>query len=441
MSLEEQFVSAGLEVVSSREKYREDFTHFKIEPALVVKAATTEQVVKAVTLAGEHGLSVTPWGGGSSLGGALVNKGGLVLDLSAMNRILDFDEVNWVVHVQAGVVLEALNNYLLERGFFFPPDPASSFMATVGGAVVQGSGGMHCVKYGTMRDWVLALEVVLSDGEVVRLGEPLFKNRAGYDLVRLVVGSEGTLAVVTEAWLKVAPVPKYRVHRLLALFSKEEDVADAILELRRRRIQPEIAEYMDGRVLDALRANFNLPVEGVGALLLDVSEFDLEETKTVLSKASVKVANTEEEKEELIKARAYGGIAVSATAKEYMVEDVVVPIRLLPALIGKIRELEKKYSLSAPTQGHIGDGNLHPEILFDEGTRGAAQKFYEELCEYVIEQGGSVTGEHGVGVQKKELFKKQLVSHGGRRALELMTEIRDVFDKKRVLNPGKYVDR
>jgi len=440
VSLEERLLAEGLEIVSSKEKYKEDFTHFRVEPALVARAFSTKQVAKAIKLAREHGLSITPWGGGSSLGGALVNKGGLLLDLSQMNRILEFDEVNWVVHVQAGVVLEALNNYLLEKGFFFPPDPASSFMATVGGAVVQGSGGMHCVKYGTMKDWVLALEVVLSDGEVVRLGEPLFKNRAGYDLVHLIVGSEGTLAVVTEAWLKVIPVPRYKVHRLLALFSKEEDVAEAILELRRRRIQPEIAEYMDGRVLEALRAHFDLPVEGVGALLLDVSEFDLDEAKSVLSRSSLRIANTEDEKAELIKARAYGGIAVSSTAREYMVEDVVVPIRLLPALIKKIRELERKYSLSAPTQGHIGDGNLHPEILFDEKSRDAAQKFYEELCEYVIEQGGSITGEHGVGVQKKELFKKQLNVHGGRRALGLMKAIRDVFDDKRVLNPGKYVD-
>ncbi|MEM0321773.1 MAG: FAD-binding oxidoreductase, partial [Thermoprotei archaeon] len=312
MSLEGEFSNLGLEVVSNTDRYREDFTHYPVEPRIVVKAKSIDDVVNAVKLARKHGLSITPWGGGSSLGGVLWNKGGVVVDVSPMKRIVEFDEVNWVVHVEAGVVLDELNAFLAEKGFFFPPDPASSFVCTVGGAVVQGSGGMRCVKYGTMKDWVLALKVVLADGSIVRLGEPLFKNRAGYDLVRLIIGSEGTLGVVVEAWLKVLPLPRYKITRLLAFFYNEENIAEAILELRRHRIQPELAEYMDQRVLDALKTHFSLPVEGVGALLLDIAEYDLEEAMKVLSKAKIKVAQTGEEKEELYRARAFGGIAVSS---------------------------------------------------------------------------------------------------------------------------------
>jgi len=440
VTLEEEFSQSGLEVVSNTEKYREDFTHYPVEPRIVVKAKSTEEVVSAVTIARKHGLSLTPWGGGSSLGGVLWNKGGVVVDVSPMKRIIEFDDINWVVHVEAGVVLDDLNRFLSEKGFFFPPDPASSFVCTVGGAVVQGSGGMRCVKYGTMREWVLALKVVLPDGSIVKLGEPLLKNRAGYDLVRLMVGSEGTLGVVVEAWLKVIPLPRYKLTRLLAFFHDEAHIAEAILELRRHRIQPELAEYMDQRVLEALRAHFNLPVEGVGALLLDLAEFDLEEVKSVLSKAKIRIAQTEEEKEEFYRARAFGGVAVSALSKNYMVEDVVVPISRLPDLVAMIRKLEEKYGLLAPTQGHIGDGNLHPEILFDDSQREKAQRFYQELCEYVISIGGSITGEHGVGLQKKELLRRQLREHNGGQVIELMKKIREVFDPGHLLNPGKYIE-
>jgi FAD/FMN-containing dehydrogenases len=181
-------------------------------------------------------------------------------------------------------------------------------------------------------------------------------------------------------------------------------------------------------------------VEGVGALLLDLAEFDLEEAKSVLSKAKIRIAQTEEEKEEFYRARAFGGVAVSALSKNYMVEDVVVPISRLPDLVSMIRKLEEKYGLLAPTQGHIGDGNLHPEILFDDSQREKAQRFYQELCEYVISIGGSITGEHGVGLQKKELLKRQLKEHNGAPVIELMKKIREVFDPEHLLNPGKYIE-
>jgi glycolate oxidase len=441
VTIEEELASLGVEVVGDTSKYREDFTHYLIEPRVVVKAKSVEDIVRALMVARRNGLSVTPWGGGTSLGGALYNRGGMILDMSQMNHIIDFDDINWVAHVEAGVVLDDLNRYLGQKGFFFPPDPASSFACTVGGAVVMGSGGMRCVKYGTMKDWVLALKVVLSDGTILILGEPLFKNRAGYDLVRLVVGSEGTLAIVVEAWLKVIPLPKYKVIRLLASFEDNIDVAEAIVGLRRNRIQPEIAEYMDFRVLRALSSHFNIKFEGgAGALLLDIPEYDLEEARRVLSKAKVRVAQSEEEAEELYRARAYGGIAVSAQAKNYMVEDIVVPISKLPDLISTIRTLEDKYGLIAPTQGHIGDGNLHPEILFEDPQRQDAQRFYEELCEYVVAVGGSITGEHGVGLQKKDLLRRQLAAHNGDRVISLMRKIKAAFDPDHVLNPGKYIE-
>ncbi len=194
-----------LREAGSLEDYKRDMADYEGPPMVVVKPGSEEEIVKIVKLANRFRIPLVPRGAGSSLTGAVVLEGGIVIDMSRFNRILKIDSVNWYVHVQAGVVLDDLNKELEKQGFFFPPDPASSFMCTVGGAIAEGSGGMRCVKYGTMKDWVFALRVVLPNGRVATFGEPLTKNRAGYDLVHLLVGSEGTLGIVTEAWLQSNP--------------------------------------------------------------------------------------------------------------------------------------------------------------------------------------------------------------------------------------------
>ncbi len=440
MGLKEELESIGL-ITGDVEKYTEDMGYFRGRADAIVIARGTEDVVRLLKYASEKGFKVIPWGKGTSVTGAAVSvKGGIIVDLSSMNRILDFSDEDWIVHVEAGVVLDDINDFLKRKGFFFPPDPASSFMCSVGGATSEGSGGMHCVKYGTMKDWVLAVKVVLADGTVVKLGEPLHKNRVGYDLVHLLVGSEGTLGIITEVWLKVVPIPDYKVMRVLAFFDNEEDIARTIVSLRKNRLQPEISEYMDSKVLDALKKTFNLEVHGVGALLIDVAEFQLGKLKSLLSNPTVvKVAESEEEKDELYKARSYAYLAVKSTSKYSISEDIVVPISKLPQTFRKVRELEGKYGLSCPVLGHIGDGNLHPVILYDDESKEKAEDFFTELCNYVINEGGSVTGEHGVGIQKRELAIKQIQLHNGEKVLELMRKIKNSFDEKGILNPSKQV--
>jgi len=438
MDLKEEILSEGL-VLEDSEKYKQDMGYFTGNPKVVVSVRNTEEVVKALKIARKYGLSVTPWGSGTSVTGAAMSDG-LVIDLSKMNKILDFDDVNWVIHVEAGVILEELNSFLRERGFFFPPDPASSFLCTVGGAIAEGSGGMRCVRYGTMKDWVLALKVVLADGSTVKLGEPLPKNRAGYDLVKLMVGSEGTLGIITEAWLKVIPLPEYKVHRILAFFNNEDEIANTIYNIRKERLQPEIAEFMDYRVLNALKEvfEFNIEIDGIGALLLDIPDFQLDRALSLI-KGKVKIAKSDEEREEFYKLRSYSGLAVRSKAKLTMSEDIVVPIKYLLESIRKIRELERKYSIEAPTTAHIGDGNLHPIITYDEHSRERAIEFFNELCEYAMKIGGTISGEHGIGYQKRDLLVKQLEEHNGAKVIEIMRGIRKLFDPEGILNPGKFI--
>ncbi|WOE51053.1 FAD-binding oxidoreductase [Sulfuracidifex metallicus] len=439
MDIQRDLSKLGL-MLGDPEKYAEDMGYFKGKPEAVVIARGVEDVRKTLEIAREKAIKVTPWGKGTSVTGAAITNGGILIDLSNMNKILEFSDEDWTIHVEAGVVLDDINKFLKPRGFFFPPDPASSFMCSVGGATSEGSGGMHCVKYGTMKDWVLAVKVVLPNGEVVKIGEPLQKNRVGYDLVHLMVGSEGTLGIITEVWLKVIPIPDYKVLRVLAFFNKEDDISRTIINLRKNRIQPEIAEYMDSKVLEALKKSFNIETEGVGALLIDIPEFSLEKLKESLHNSIlVKIAENEDEKEELYKARSFAYLAIKATSKYSMSEDIVVPVSKLPKVFKKIRELEGKYQISSPILGHIGDGNLHPVITYDDDSKDRAMEFFKELCEYVIDEGGSVTGEHGVGIQKRELAIEQIKKHNGDEVLRLMKKIKDVFDDKGIMNPTKQV--
>ncbi|WP_054845007.1 FAD-binding oxidoreductase [Sulfuracidifex tepidarius] len=364
MDIQSELKKIGLEL-KDVEGYTEDMGYFKGEADAVVLARSTEDVVKVMRFANEKGIPVIPWGRGTSVTGAVTAiKGGIIIDMSPMNRIIDFSDEDWIIHVEAGVVLDEINAFLRPRGFFFPPDPASSFMCSIGGATSEGSGGMHCVKYGTMKDWVLATRMVLPDGTTVKVGEPLHKNRVGYDLTHLVIGSEGTLGVITEVWLKVVPIPSYKIKRVLAFFDSEEDIGRTIINLRKNRVQPEIAEYMDLKVLEAVKRSFNIETHGVGALLIDVPEFETEKLSMSLSNPSyVKVAESEEEKEELYKARSYAYLAVKSISKYAMSEDIVVPISKLPNVFKKIRELEENYGMECPIVGHIGDGkppSYHP---------------------------------------------------------------------------------
>ncbi|MEM4302809.1 MAG: FAD-linked oxidase C-terminal domain-containing protein [Candidatus Caldarchaeum sp.] len=430
------------------EKYSKDMGGFSKKPSAVVVTENVEDVSKLLRFCNDRKIPVTAWGAGTSLTGAAVTES-IVLDLSKLNRILKIDTVNYYVHAEVGVILEQLNNELAKHGFFFPPDPASSFICTVGGAVAEGAGGLRCVKYGTVKDWVLALKVVLANGDVVIFGEPLAKNRAGYNLAQLMVGSEGTLGVIVEAWLKIAPIPDVSLRRVYAVFDSWSDAGNTILEIRKRRIVPRMLEFFDRVGIDAANKmhGTSLPA-GEAMLLIDVEEFrgnELSSLLTILRENNariIKVAESDEEAE-LLQIRATMYLALNMISKARMVEDVCVPIDRLVEYLMKVKEISSKYGLIISMNGHAGDGNIHPIILYDpDNVEEVAKvpKAVEELVQYSIKVGGTITGEHGVGVQKMRELTMQLEAHNGRQVLQLMRELKKVFDPNNILNPGKYID-
>jgi glycolate oxidase len=431
------------------QRYSRDMADFCRRPAVVVAVTNPQQISKILVFASRNRIPVSPWGAGTSLTGAAVTDG-ILIDMSHMKRILKIDTTNWYVHVEAGATLGDLNRELEKHGFFFPPDPASSFLCTVGGAIAEGSGGLRSIKYGTVKDWVLALRVVLPDGRIMKLGEPLPKNRAGLDLVHLFVGSEGTLGVIVEAWLKIAPIPESRVVRMYATFDDWRDAGEAIVAIKRSRIVPRMLEFLDRESIQASNTayHFGLP-DAEALLLIDVEQFRGDEAQRItelLTRAGSKLvrwAESDEEAERLLLARSSVYLATSQQAPARMVEDVVVPIERMVEYLSKVRELRDKYGVRIYLQGHAGDGNIHPIILYDdksEESRQAASRAVEELVDYAIQVGGSITGEHGVGVQKMKHLIRQLDAHAGPGALELMRRIKGVFDPQNIMNPGKYID-
>lgn len=432
---------------SRLEEYSEDMAGFRATPAAVVRPASEDEVRKIVALAGMRGVPVVPRGAGSSLTGAAVTKGAIILDMRRMDSVLKVDKVNWYARAQAGITLEDLNKRLEKDGFFFPPDPASSSLCTVGGAVAEGSGGLRCVKYGTVKDWVVALRVVLPNGKVANLGEPLAKNRAGFDLVHLIVGSEGTLGVVTEAWLKIIPIPKASPKRLLLTYADWRSATDAICQLRSSRIMPHILEFLDRETIQAVNVHLDAKQdEAEATLIADIEEASLGEAMEIFKRnrpGKIVVAEDAEEAEAFYQIRSMAYLAIRGLGKAVQVEDIAVPIDRLGEYMTKVKETAARHDLRILVNGHAGDGNVHPVILFEEHdakSRASAKRAFEEICRYGISIGGSVTGEHGVGAQKAKLLREQLEAHEGREALRLMKEIKKLFDPEGIMNPGKYVE-
>jgi glycolate oxidase len=438
------------DIISSGEKlaeYSVDMADFRGKIMLVARPENGREVSELVKLANELRVPLIARGGGSSVTGAVVGDDAIVVDLTRMNRILKIDRVNWYAHVEAGVILDQLNQELDKAGLYFPPDPASSFLCTVGGAVAEGSGGMRCVKFGTFKDWVLALKVVLPNGNIVKIGEALPKNRAGYDLVHLFIGSEGTLGIITEAWLKIIPSPTEKPRRMFVLLDSWENAGKAILTLRQSRVLPSIMEFVDRESLELVnqKMEMTLPVDEA-VLLLDVDEKDITVTEKILQESQARkilVARDDDEAQQFYNARAGVYLAIRGTGKDVMVEDVVVPIDMLMDYLQFVKKLGRRMKVEIIVGGHIGDGNVHPVILYDKQNRNsqkAALQAFEEICRYAIKMGGTVTGEHGVGTQKVKFLREQILAHNGSDVLQLMKELKRLFDPKGIMNPGKYVE-
>lgn len=429
--------------IEQKVEEREDFSGEKVRPLAVFFPKDEDEVVRIVRFAKKNRLPIIPWGQGTSLTGAVsCDKNCILVDLSKMNKILEINDIDWYVRVQPGIKLIDLFEELEKKGFMLPPDPASFFLCSVGGAVVESSGGMKGVRHGSFREWVLSLHVVLPNGEVIKVGEPLRKNRAGYDLVHLFVGSEGTLGIVTEIWLRIIPIPKRKMVMIAAMLKDFESAGEVIVGLRKNKILPELSEYVDADVVKALNKHLsaNLKETEGGMLLISIEEDSVDDVLKVLEGKAVDIKITEgEEAEKLYSVRSQAAIAVKAESKKvFYAEDIVVPVSKLPEAIRRLREIGEKYNTKFYVISHIGDGNLHPNIIIEDKV--AREKAFEEIARMAIELGGSVSGKHGIGVQKAKLMAEQIVKHNGVSVLDLMYQIKKLIDPDDIMNPDKYVE-
>lgn len=416
-------------------------------PACGVWATTAEQVSEILKLANRERIPVIPRGAGTGLSGmAVPAKGGIVLDLSHMNKILRISIDDRLAVVQPGVVYAELEKTLLPHGFFFPPDPASGKVCTLGGNVATNAGGVKGAKYGTTRDYVLGLQVVLPDGRIMRTGAKTMKSVSGYDLTRLFVGSEGTLGVVTEITLKINPKPT-ATSTALATFDDLEDAGRAVSEITRSGILPSVMEILGRETLQAINQNTDLKLPEVDAMLLaETDGYTRQETDYQMQKIlrvfrdnrakEVKEAKTDEEAALLWKARKSAYAVLARIKTHFVLEDVTVPMARVSDLLKGVSAIAKRQNLQIATFGHAGDGNLHPQILYDGYDPDQVRRMEAasgELFKLAIELGGTLTGEHGIGLSKAPYMT---LEHDP-VAMDVMRGLKKMFDPNNILNPGK----
>ena len=427
--------------------YSYDFSGYRFRPDMAIWPTTTDQVSEILKLAGREKIPVVPRGAGTGATGMAVPKdGGIVLDLLRMNRILRISiEVRLTV-VQPGVVYVDLQNALDPYGFFFPPDPASGKVATLGGNVATNAGGLKGAKYGTTKDYVLALEVVLPDGRVMRTGSNCMKSVSGYDMTRLFVGSEGTLGVITEITFKIDPQPT-ATSTAAGSFEKLEQAGKAVSEIMYSGIIPSVCELLDRNIINLLieQAGLDLP-RAEAMILVETDGYTRAETDHQMDKVldvfkknsalEIKKAASTEEAEELWQARrSMGGILVGLRP-DFLVEDVTVPISRLTDLIRGIEGIAEKYGVEIINFGHAGDGNLHPHFMYDGSHPEEVEqveKASAELFGLACQLGGTLSGEHGIGLAKAPFMG---LEHDP-AAINIMGAIKKLFDPDNILNPGK----
>jgi len=441
-------------VITSREdleKYSHDETedlHFY--PEVAVKPKNTAEVSALLKLCNENLIPVTPRGAGTGLsGGALPVFGGLLLSMERFNKIIAIDEQNLQATVEPGVITEVFMDAVAEKGLLYPVDPASKGSCFIGGNVSHGSGGPRVVKYGTIREYILNLEIVIPNGEIIWTGANTLKYSSGYNLTQLMIGSEGTLGVITKIVTKLIPRPTVDA-LLLASFSTNEAACKAVSAIFRAGIVPSALEFMERRVVEWVIEHDNISFdlkEGIQAFLLievdgtnaDVIFNDCEKINLVLEEFDCKdvlFADTSAQKEELWRIRRTMPVSVKSNSI-YKEEDTVVPRASLPELIKGIKSTGEKYGFESVCYGHAGDGNLHVNIIkgqmSDEDWNNKLKDGIKEIFELTIALGGTLSGEHGIGlVQKEYMSLKYSPVH-----FELWRGIKNVFDRNGILNPGK----
>jgi glycolate oxidase subunit GlcD len=422
-------------------------TLFKSSPDAVVFPANTEQVAQVVRLANEYGIPFVPRGAGTGLsGGSLALEGGIIIELQQLNQILSVDAENRIAVLQPGVVNLHVSQAVSHLGLYYAPDPSSQIACTIGGNVSENAGGPHCLKYGMTTNHILEVEAVTSDGTIVRLGCKTGEG-AGYDLLGVLVGSEGTFAIVTEITVRLLQKPQ-AVKTLLAAFHTVEDTSQAVSDIIAEGIMPAALEFVDRRTTEAVEASVyaaGYSLDAAASLLIEIDGFEVtvEGTSSDIvdickrNKAfEVRVAQNEEERARLWLGRKGAFGAMGRISPDMITMDAVIPRTRLPEVLAAIERLSEEYDLPVANVFHAGDGNLHPIILFDSRNADQVERIHklgEAIMETCVSVGGALSGEHGIGVEKKE-YMCMIFNDDD---LETMRLAKSVFNPRGLLNPGK----
>lgn len=430
--------------------YGYDGTFEEHTPDVVVLPESTEQVSRIVMLAAKERIPIVPRGMGSGLAAASVPfSGGITLSMTRMNRLLEIDEVNAIAHVEAGIITSDLQDAVEKRNLFYPPDPSSMRHSTIGGNIACNAGGPRCLKYGVTGDYVLGLTVVLADGRILKTGGKVIKDVVGLDLTALLTGSEGTLGIITEALLRLTAKPNY-ARTALVEYAALSDASKTVNAILSGGIVPAALELMDKTAIacveESMHLGLNLDVEAM--LLIETDGSDqatvsreievVAEICRTSGAGNVSVAKDEIERSNLWKARRSVSPALARKAPNKLGEDITVPRGAIPEAVRRLKDVSTKFGLPIVIFGHAGDGNLHPNILFDKRNPeqwAKVEKIVAEEFNIALELGGTLSGEHGVGTLKRPYIERAL----GSTSIELQKQIKRVFDPFNIMNPGKVL--
>ena len=440
----------GKEHVMYKEKdlllYQYDASLDRSLPDAVVFAQNREQVAQVARLCYEENIPLIPRGAGSNLsGGTIAIMGGIILQLSLLNRILEIDTENQCVVVEPGVYNLALQQVLAPYGFYYAPDPASQRVSTIGGNIAENAGGPHCVKYGVTSNHVLGVEMITADGDVIEIGGKA-EFIPGYDFLGTIIGSEGTLGIITKAILKILPLPE-ETRTMLAIFPDMNKAAHAVTEIMGKGIIPATLEMMDKPIIETVEKIHHLGypenAEAILLLELDGPSAGMDEQEKEISDicrgagaSSVEIAKDGHERDALWQGRRLSFGSLTMLQPSIMIADGTVPRSRVPEVLEKVMQICRKYDLKVGNVFHAGDGNLHPFIMFDERDHVQKEKVLkanEEILHVCVEAGGTLSGEHGIGLEKKPAMR-MLFSDVD---IAAMVDVKNAFDEKMILNPGK----
>ncbi|MFF5398232.1 FAD-binding oxidoreductase [Peribacillus butanolivorans] len=432
---------------SDRFSYSFDASFGTYLPDLVIQTKSTEELVSLVKFANRERIPLYPRGQSTSLsGGPLPVKGGIVLDLSVMNDILEIHEEDLVAVVSPGVLTSNIHKAAEQKGFMYPPDPSSSHVSTIGGNLAENSGGPRGLKYGVTKDYVIGLEVITPEGELIKTGGSTVKNVTGYDLTKLIVGSEGTLGIITKAVLRLIPKPKATA-TIMVIFDSLVDAGSAISKILSAGIFPSKMELMDQASIVAVEQfePLGLPIDAAALILIEMDGHPLALQEEVAQASElcrsvgareVRIPKDKVEEAELWRARKLVSPAIVRIKPTKISEDATVPRSKIPQMCERLQKIRDKYGVHLVVFGHAGDGNLHPNIICDKTDKEEMSRVelaVSEIFMAAIELGGTLSGEHGIGMMKAPFMEMEL----GAAGLDIMKRIKEVWDPNNIMNPGK----